>query len=193
MKVQNHAQPADSTRSRRPRSNTVAGVDRRFPVGAEVIPDGGVHFRVWAPKSKAVAVRFGSAEKVELKASKDIPLKAEANGYFSGHIADAAPNMLYRFGLDSGAFPDPVSRFQPQGPHGPSQIVDPASFAWSDQGWRGVPRKGQVIYEMHIGTFTPEGTWEAASRQLPECGRPRFQSYGMCVRANAWDGGPFPD
>ncbi|HSG39093.1 MAG TPA: malto-oligosyltrehalose trehalohydrolase, partial [Thermoanaerobaculia bacterium] len=66
------------------------------------------------------------------------------------------------------AFPDPASRFQPEGPHGPSQVVDPSTFQWTDRDWRGVTREGQVIYEMHVGTFTPEGTWAAAARELPE-------------------------
>jgi len=71
--------------------------------------------------------------------------------------------------LDGGdAFPDPASRFQPQGPHGPSRVVDPAPFPWTDAGWRGIGPDGQVIYELHVGTFTREGTWEAASRELPE-------------------------
>jgi maltooligosyltrehalose trehalohydrolase len=78
--------------------------------------------------------------------------------------------MCYRFRLDGeGAlYPDPASRFQPEGPHGPSQIVDPSRFAWSDRAWRGAGPQGQVVYEMHIGTFTREGTWESAARQLPE-------------------------
>jgi maltooligosyltrehalose trehalohydrolase len=63
--------------------------------------------------------------------------------------------------------PDPVSRWQPDGPHGPSAIVDPAAYRWTDEGWRGVPATGQVLYELHVGTFTPEGTWQAAVRQLP--------------------------
>ncbi len=75
----------------------------------------------------------------------------------------------YTFRLDGGdAFPDPASRFQPEGPHGASQVIDPARFAWSDHGWNGKSIRGQVIYEMHPGTFTPEGTWAAARRDLPE-------------------------
>src|SRR6185437_15230863 len=73
-----------------------------------------------------------------------------------------------KFELDSGTFPDPASRFQPGGPHGPSQIIDPNAFRWTDKAWRGIRREGQVIYEMHIGTFTPVGTWLAAIEQLPE-------------------------
>ena len=82
----------------------------------------------------------------------------------------AGAGTLYRYRLDDSRdlLPDPASRFQPHGPHGPSQIIDPAQFAWTDQAWPGVCLEGQVIYEMHLGTFTPEGTWEAASRELPE-------------------------
>jgi maltooligosyltrehalose trehalohydrolase len=77
--------------------------------------------------------------------------------------------MTYAYRLDGGpACPDPASRFQPAGPHGPSEIVDPGAFAWNDAEWPGITREGQVIYEMHIGTFTAAGTWEAASRELPE-------------------------
>jgi maltooligosyltrehalose trehalohydrolase len=75
---------------------------------------------------------------------------------------------LYKFRLDGGGtFPDPASRCQPQGPHGPSQVVDPAAFAWTDRDWGGVGPAGQVLYEMHVGTFTNGGTWDAASRELP--------------------------
>src|SRR5262249_19808182 len=65
-------------------------------------------------------------------------------------------------------YPDPASRFQPAGPHGPSEVIDPRAFTWTDAGWPGVPREKQVLYEMHIGTFTAAGTWDAASRELPE-------------------------
>jgi maltooligosyltrehalose trehalohydrolase len=78
--------------------------------------------------------------------------------------------MRYRIRLDQGAFPDPMSRFQPEGPHEWSQVVDPG-FAWTDGAWRGRPPEDLVIYELHLGTFTPEGTWRAASEQLPELAR----------------------
>lgn len=74
--------------------------------------------------------------------------------------------MNYRYKLDAGAFPDPASRFQPEGPHGPSRIIDP-TFTWTDSEWRGVSPEGQVIYEMHVGTFSEEGTWAGATRHLP--------------------------
>lgn len=140
---------------------------RKVPVGAE-LTDGGVHFRVWAPRSQKVAVQFSSSNRAD---TKTISLDPEANGYFSALVPDARVGMRYKFQLDSGTFPDPASRFQPEGPHGPSQIVDPDTFKWTDQTWRGVAREGQVIYEMHIGTFTPEGTWSSAMEQLPELAR----------------------
>lgn len=137
----------------------------RLPVGAEVQPGGGVRFRVWAPASREVSVVYGRDE--NLADAVKAPLKAETDGYWSAHVPQAAAGMHYRYELDSGAFPDPASRFQPQGPHGPSRVIDPSRFEWTDQQWKGVSREGQVIYEMHIGTFTPEGTWAAAMDQLP--------------------------
>src|SRR5262249_30957418 len=71
-----------------------------------------------------------------------------------------------RYRLDE--FPDPASRFQPDGPHGPSQVIDPFAFQWTDEAWKGVGLEGQILYEMHIGTFTKEGTWDAARGELRE-------------------------
>jgi maltooligosyltrehalose trehalohydrolase len=99
-----------------------------------------------------------------------VPLEPEGEGYFSGRAAAAGPGTLYRFRLDGepALYPDPASRCQPEGVHGPSQVIDPGAFRWTDGDWRGVGLHGQVLYEMHIGTFTREGTWEAAARALPE-------------------------
>jgi maltooligosyltrehalose trehalohydrolase len=93
-----------------------------------------------------------------------------ANGYFSALVPEAAAGMFYGFRLDGGpgVLPDPASRFQPLGPTGPSQIVDPSAFRWSDADWKGLTIHGQVLYEMHLGTFTPEGTWQAAQERLPD-------------------------
>ncbi|MDB6136972.1 MAG: 1,4-alpha-glucan branching protein [Verrucomicrobiaceae bacterium] len=132
---------------------------RRVPVGAELLPTGGAHFRVWAPASQKVSVLLEDAT---------IELTAERDGYFSGTAADGRAGMAYRYQLDHGTFPDPASRFQPEGPHGPSLLVEPGSFRWTDQQWKGLTRDGQVIYEMHIGTFTQAGTWEAACNELEE-------------------------
>ncbi len=92
----------------------------------------------------------------------------ERKGYFGLRVHGAVAGTFYRYRLKTGSFPDPASRFQPEGPHGPSQVVDPHRFAWTDRDWRGLTAQGQIIYEMHIGTFTPEGTWQAAERQLQE-------------------------
>src|ERR1700743_1953931 len=117
--------------------------NRRMPVGAEVV-EGGAHFRVWAPRSRAAAVQLISDAN---GGTEIVPLKQEKDGYFSGFVPEARTGTLYKFQLDSGAFPDPVSRFQPEGPHGPSQIVDPASYAWRDINWQGVSRAGQGLFE----------------------------------------------
>jgi maltooligosyltrehalose trehalohydrolase len=95
-------------------------------------------------------------------------LTPEQDGYFSGLVPKIDAGCAYRFRLDSGErlFSDPASRFQPQGPHGSSQVIDSTLFLWTDQGWKGVGVAGQVVYEMHIGTFTPEGTWASAEREL---------------------------
>ncbi|MDQ6913650.1 MAG: malto-oligosyltrehalose trehalohydrolase, partial [Verrucomicrobiota bacterium] len=141
---------------------------RRYPIGAEIMGDGKTSFRVWAPKAKRVdLVLEKSAD--EDPARTFHPLEAEAGGYFSG-TALAEAGALYRFRVDEAEMfhPDPASRNQPQGPHRSSAIVDPAIFPWSDARWEGVRMPGQIIYEMHIGTFTPEGTWRAATAQLPE-------------------------
>jgi maltooligosyltrehalose trehalohydrolase len=98
-----------------------------------------------------------------------LALTAEGDGWYSGFAQEAVAGDLYTLRLDGGAaYPDPASRFQPFGPHGPSQIIDPASFAWSDAGWSGLRLEGMVLYELHIGTFTHEGTWWAAALRLGE-------------------------
>ena len=134
----------------------------RLPIGAEIAP-GGVYFRVWAPRAERVSVVLEDT-------GREVALAREDEGYFAGEVDDAAAGTRYRFRLDDerARFPDPASRFQPDGPHGPSQVVDPDAFRWTDDTWPGVALPGQVIYEMHIGTFTREGTWEAARRELPE-------------------------
>jgi maltooligosyltrehalose trehalohydrolase len=101
-------------------------------------------------------------------ADRHVPLESEPDGYFSGLVADAHAATRYRFRLDGGhSFPDPMSNFQPEGPHGPSALVDHRAFHWTDAGWPGISLRGQVIYELHIGTFTPAGTYESAKEKLP--------------------------
>jgi maltooligosyltrehalose trehalohydrolase len=121
---------------------------------------------VWAPNATRVEVAIERGEAVEYYA-----LERETGGYFAGE-ASADAGALYRYRVDGGErYPDLASRYQPEGPMGPSQVVDCASFEWSDGEWGGLTVKGQVMYEMHVGTFTREGTWEAAMRELPELAR----------------------
>ena len=141
-------------------------MNRRLPIGAELIPTGGVHFRVWAPERNRVEV-VGQGQGGPEAAGR---LEREADGYFSGSIENVGEGFRYRFRLDdtAGLYPDPASRFQPEGPHGPSQVVDPERFSWTDGEWQGIALRGQIVYELHVGTFTPEGTWRAAARELKE-------------------------
>ncbi|HEU0138238.1 MAG TPA: malto-oligosyltrehalose trehalohydrolase [Bryobacteraceae bacterium] len=136
---------------------------RQLPAGAEVVP-GGVEFRVWAPgKTRVEVVIEGGRDPAVHQ------LEPEQSGYFRGIVQGASAGTLYRYRLDGeGPYPDPASRFQPDGPHNPSEVIDPSTFEWTDSNWAGVSLEGQVLYEMHIGAFTPEGTWEAARRQLGE-------------------------
>lgn len=146
-------------------------IKRMLPVGAEVLPEGGVHFRVWAPRRRRVALLLEQAEGGG--EPQEVEMEREPDGYYSAHVENGHAGSLYRFRLDEDErlYPDPASRFQPEGPHGRSCVVDPHSFRWTDDDWTGQSLHGQVIYEMHIGTFTPEGTWRAASLELVELAR----------------------
>lgn len=136
---------------------------RPLPIGAQVLPGRGVRFRVWAPSAREVSVELTEARALPVET---LTLTPEPDGYFSGVSRLARAGMRYRYVLPSGSFPDPASRFQPEGPLGPSQIVDPREFAWTDQDWPGVRAQGQLLYEMHIGTFTRPGTWASAMERL---------------------------
>ena len=129
-----------------------------------LVTDAGTLFRVWAPAADQVALIHESGEP-----GRREELKKAGDGYFEVVSTIARAGSRYRYELDgAGPYPDPCSRFQPDGPHGPSQLVDTHAFAWTDAAWNGVGMAGQVLYELHIGAFTPEGTFDAAARQLPE-------------------------
>jgi maltooligosyltrehalose trehalohydrolase len=124
-----------------------------------ITPDG-ARFRVWAPRAFTVSLL------IEKEASEH-PLLRAANGYFEAFLPGIAVGTRYRYRVDgSGPYPDPCSRFQPDGPHGASQLVDTSRFAWTDQSWQGTSMAGQVLYELHVGAFTPEGTFDAAVSKL---------------------------
>ncbi len=141
-------------------------VTRKLPVGAEV-RDGGTHFRLWAPNCQHVELVLLESDGVSER--QVMPLEAEGDGYYSGFSDQAHAGNLYGFSLDEHKqlYPDPASRFQPRGVHGPSQLIDPSQYQWKTSGWRGCALKGQVAYELHLGTFTPQGTWAAATEKLP--------------------------
>jgi maltooligosyltrehalose trehalohydrolase len=120
--------------------------------------------RVWAPQSASVELVLEHAR----KASERFAMEKDSEGCFQVRLKTARPGGLYSFDVDgNGPWPDPASRYQPQGVHGPSQLVDPAEFSWSDAEWEGVSREKLVLYELHVGTFTPEGTFTATVKRLP--------------------------
>jgi len=136
----------------------------RPSVGAWPEADG-VHFDVWAP----------AAEKVELVFEGDrqghppISRQKSADGVFSVCVGDAGPGTRYRYQIDGkGPFPDPASRFQPDGVHGPSEVIDPTGFYWTDANWKGPDPERLLIYELHVGSFTKAGTFAAAAEMLPK-------------------------
>ncbi|MCC6493432.1 MAG: malto-oligosyltrehalose trehalohydrolase [Pirellulales bacterium] len=137
---------------------------RRYPVGAE-LQERGASFRIWSPACQRVElVLLDSDGQSERHVA---PMERQADGYYSVFIDTARAGDFYGFSLDEHRqlYPDPASRFQPRGVHSPSQIVDPA-FDWQAADWRGVRLKGQALYELHLGTFTPQGTWGAAAERL---------------------------
>jgi len=124
---------------------------------------GGTAFRVWAPAARRLEVVLAGDPGAMIR------LKRDRDGYFSGIAGDAGPGTRYRYRLDgSRLLPDPASRFQPDGVHGHSEVVDPGAFVWTDAGWTGIRREDLIIYELHVGAFTGAGTFEAARARLPE-------------------------
>jgi maltooligosyltrehalose trehalohydrolase len=131
-------------------------------LGAAYLGDGRCSFTVWAPLVHQVEVRIVSPRK---KVSR---LRRDEGGYHQATITGVEPGTLYLYRLDGDKErPDPASRFQPRGVHGPSQVVNP-DFSWKDHGWIGLPWRDYIIYELHVGTFTPEGTFEAIIPRLHE-------------------------
>jgi maltooligosyltrehalose trehalohydrolase len=128
------------------------------PLGATIVPDGRVRFRVFAPRVSRL--------EVETDAGARIPMERDADGYFDA-VAPGTAGMRYRLRLDGDRErPDPAARSLPEGVHGPAEVVDPSAFSWTDEGWKGVPLADYVVYELHVGTFTREGTFDAAIPRL---------------------------
>jgi len=132
-----------------------------MPFGAKVRSDGSVRFRLWAPKARLVDLCLENGEQDRL------PLADSGDGWFELITRHARAGSRYRFQIDGDAkVPDPASRFQPDDVHGASEVVDPRSFDWSDDAWRGRPWEEAVIYELHVGAFTPEGTFRGVEARL---------------------------
>lgn len=130
-----------------------------MPFGTEILEGGGVKFRFWAPAVTEV--------KLQLDGSNGIPMTAVDAGWFELKISTAHNGSHYRFQLPDGmSVPDPASRFNPQDVHGPSEVVDPTEFKWSDDNWVGRPWEEAVIYELHVGSFTPTGNFNGVMDRL---------------------------
>jgi malto-oligosyltrehalose trehalohydrolase len=130
-----------------------------MPFGAEILAAGGVRFRLWAP----------AARNVDL-ITQDHACPMERTGdWFECRDSAAGPGTQYRYRIDGELFvPDPASRFQPQDVDGPSEVIDPRAYQWSDHGWNGRPWNEAVIYELHVGTFSPQGTFDGVKAKLPQ-------------------------
>lgn len=129
-----------------------------MPFGASVGPDGAVRFALWAPAQEAVSVDVDG---------EVLPMEARGGGWFELVTAEARAGSRYGFRLSDGfKVPDPASRLQAEDVHGDSVVVDPGAFAWQSADWRGRPWEETVLYELHTGTFSPEGTFDGIRRHL---------------------------
>ncbi|MEI7771509.1 MAG: malto-oligosyltrehalose trehalohydrolase, partial [Chloroflexales bacterium] len=132
------------------------------PPGAAYLGDGKTSFTIWAPLLASVELSLLGPR------PRHVPMRRDGWGYWRATLDDAPPGARYRYRIDGGdERPDPASRHQPDGVHGPSAVIDP-QFAWTDDAWAGIPLRDYVIYELHVGAFTPEGTFEAIIPQLPQ-------------------------
>jgi maltooligosyltrehalose trehalohydrolase len=132
-------------------------------IGANYSGDGKCEFLVWAPLLKKVELKIVSPE------GSIVSMDRDKSGYWHRMVENISPATSYLYRLDGKKErPDPASQFQPQGVHGPSQIVDHTSFRWEDMRWKGISLPEMIIYELHVGTFTPEGTFDAMIHILDE-------------------------
>src|SRR4051794_8403557 len=130
--------------------------------GARPLKDTSVEFRVWAPNVTSLAVRILGDQ------PRTVPMTGSPDGEFTTNVADVGEGAAYFYVLEGERErPDTVSRWLPGGVHGPTRIIDPDSFRWTDQTWQGIPLKDFIVYELHPGTFTAAGTFESAIARLP--------------------------
>jgi malto-oligosyltrehalose trehalohydrolase len=133
-----------------------------MPFGAELAAGGGVRFRLWAPAAREVELVLLGAQLPPAR------MQSLPNGWFTLETAAARPGTRYRFRIDGGPeVPDPASRYNPEGVHGASEVIDPGAYAWTDEGWRTPPWHTAVIYELHVGTFNAPGTFASVAARLP--------------------------
>ena len=137
----------------------MASARHELPFGAELVGDR-VRFRLWAPRASAVSLLLEGADRGELA------MQAEPGGWFSLTTDRAGAGTRYRYVVDGMAVPDPASRFQPDGVHGASEVIDPNAYRWQDTGWPGRAWEEFVIYELHLGTFSPSGDFAGAVGRL---------------------------
>lgn len=148
------------SRVRTPSAEAARSTDPSAPrFGPRLEPEG-TRFRFWAPKADRVTLEL-------VQDGRRLPMAPADDGWHRLIVGGAGPGTLYRFVLPDGlTVPDPASRFQPGDVHGPSEVIDPAAYRWTATGWRGRPWQEAVVYELHVGTFTPKGTFRAAIDKL---------------------------
>lgn len=141
-------------------------VDRCYdmPFGARLLAGGGARFRLWAPSARRVDLALTSRPEAAL-----LPMPARGGGWYECEVEAADASTRYAFRIDGDLLvPDPASRFNPDDVHGPSALVDPRAYAWRDAGWAGRPWQEAVVYELHVGTFTAQGSFVAAIERLDD-------------------------
>ncbi len=137
-------------------------IPERQPIGALITGPSQVTFRAWAPWVKTLAVEILSTT------PEIIPMQPQPFGYWETTVSNVGVGTRYHYVLhEKLTRPDPASRFQPEGVHGPSEVIDPSSFVWTDQQWKGLPLADYIIYELHPGTFTKTGTFDDIIPFLP--------------------------
>jgi maltooligosyltrehalose trehalohydrolase len=132
-------------------------------LGAHYLGSGKCIFNVWAPSSQSVSVKITTPDE------RDIALDAQEKGYWQTSVEDIKPGSRYYYRLNGQTDrPDPASNFQPEGIYGPSAVIDHNSFSWSDENWKPIALEKIIIYELHVSTFTPQGSFEAIIDRLDD-------------------------
>ena len=164
-------------------------------IGLGALPDSDnkTRFTVWAPDANKLSVELVERSGDQEKTLSSHELERNSQGIFSGQVLDCPAGSLYRYKIGEGSSrPDPRSRFQPFGVHGPSQVIDPNSYQWQDADWKGIQKRDLVIYEMHIGSFTDAGTYAAAIEkfdQLKELGITAIELLPLAQCPGKWNWG----